>query len=334
MGMMSVSRPVLAVLDVLPETSRAALAESFPGHELVHVTESTEDERRRVIADAEAALVMWSAVEASVFEAGRHCRVVQKLGVGVDKIDLDAASRCGIPVLRAAGINSDAVAEMTMLLILAVARDLGRAVDETRQGGFPKEEVRARAFQLTGKTAGLVGFGHIGRAVARRLAAFGVTVLYHDVMRASVDDERACAVTYAELGDLTARSDIVSLHLPATADNRGLVGSAFLAGMKQGAMLVNTARGTLVDDDALAAAIASGHLLGAGLDVTSVEPLPRTSPLWDLERVVVTPHIGGAVANNFPRVAARAAHNVAAVLGGRRSDVALGDVACWPSPSM
>lgn len=321
--------PLVALLDVMPERSRDVLAARFePDFRLRFATTGTPEEQHALAAGATVLLTMWGSVDADLIAAAKGCRLIQKLGVGTDKIDLVAAERQGVAVLKAAGINADAVAEHAVLLTLSVSRRLLWAVAETREGRFQKEPLRASTFQLVGRTVGLVGLGYIGRAVARRFAGFGVEVVYHDPRRLPPEDERELGVRYLPLDELLAGSDVLSLHLPSTPETLGMVDDAFLARTKPGVILINTARGTLVNEDALARAIADGRVLGAGLDVTAVEPLPRTSPLWGLDQVVVTPHQGGAVADNFPRVADRAYRNAQAVLSG--TNPGGDDIVVWP----
>lgn len=323
------ARPVVAAVDVLPAHSRDVVNERFgDGFEVVHADRGDVGCRVEIARHATVILAGWTAVEAAVIEAATHCRVIQKLGVGVDKIDVAAARRRGIPVLCAAGINADAVAEMTVLLMLAVVRRLRWASEELRAGRFQKEALRVSTFQLTGRTAGLVGAGHIGRAVARRLAPFDVRVVYFDVRRLPAEMERALGVSYRPLDELVATSDIVSLHLPSTPETRGMFNADLFAKMKHGTVFINTARGALVDESALIDAVRRGTVLGAGLDVTAEEPLPPTSPLLRLENVLVTPHMAGVVADNFPRVIDHAYRNVMAVLGG--AAVPADDIVFWP----
>lgn len=310
-------RPIVAVLDAMPTRSRAVISDVFGvDFDVVFVTEDSDDAKRVAATGATVLLTMWGAVDAATVEAARGARLIQKLGVGTDKIDVPAATAAGMTVLKAAGINADAVAELTILLTLAVGRALPKAMAAARAGVLAKEELRAESYQLLGKTVGLLGLGHIGQAVARRFAGFGVEIVYHDVNRAGPDAERDCAVRYVTKDELVATADVISLHLPSTPDTEQIVDEAFLKAAKPGLILVNTARGSLVDERALAAAIASGHVLGAGLDVTAEEPLAPGSPLLDSDRVVLTPHVGGAVANNFPRVIARAHANARAILDG------------------
>jgi phosphoglycerate dehydrogenase-like enzyme len=322
-------KPTVAVLDPMPPASRRVIDDIFGGDfNLVQVDDDSPAAKQRAAAGATVLLTMWGAVDAATIAAAPQARVIQKLGVGTDKIDTAAAGRRGIAVLKAAGVNADAVAELTVLLTLAVGRNLGRAMAAAKTGRVEKETLRAESFQLLGKTVGLLGFGHIGLAVARRLSGFGVTLIYHDLRRASPETEAAVPIRYAAADEVIATSDVISLHLPSTPATDNLIGEDVLARVKPGLILVNTARGSLVDERALAKAIADGRVLGAGLDVTAEEPLPVTSALHGLDRVVLTPHVGGAVANNFPRVIRHAYDNVQAVLGG--GQVAAADIVTWP----
>lgn len=318
-------RPIVAVLDAMPEASRAVISEIFGvDFDVAFVADNTAEAKRATAAGATVLLTMWGAVDAATIEAARGAKLIQKLGVGTDKIDVAAAEAAGITVLKAAGINADAVAELTLLLTLAVGRSLPNAMAAARAGVLAKEDLRAESYQLLGKTVGLLGLGHIGQAVARRFAGFGVELVYHDVRRAPEDVERDCGIRYVDKDELVAVSDVISLHLPSTPSTDRIVDDAFLKAARPGLILINTARGSLVDEQALADAITEGRVLGAGLDVTADEPINPESPLLGLARVVLTPHVGGAVANNFPRVIGRAHDNARAVLDG--GDIAPGDV--------
>jgi phosphoglycerate dehydrogenase-like enzyme len=322
-------QPTVAVLDCMPAASHRVITDIFGrDFRITRADDDSVEAKRRVAADATVLLTMWGAVDASTIAAASNARVIQKLGVGTDKIDTDAARNRGIIVLKAAGVNADAVAELTVLLMLAVGRHLGKAMAASHSGQVEKEALRAESFQLLGKTVGLLGLGNIGQAVARRLAGFGVTLIYYDLFRASPETEAAIPIRYAAAEEVITTSDVISLHLPSTPTTHNLIDDTLLARVKPGLILVNTARGSLIDERALAEAIAHGRVLGAGLDVTAEEPLPVTSALHGLERVVLTPHVGGAVANNFPRVIKHAYENVQAVLAGRA--VAPADIVAWP----
>jgi phosphoglycerate dehydrogenase-like enzyme len=324
-----VTKPLVAVLDAMPPASRHVISTFFePDFRVLFVDDDSARAKREAAAEATVLLTMWGAVDADTIAAAPHVRLIQKLGVGTDKIDISQAERHKIVVLKAAGINADAVAEVAVLLTLAVGRNLPKASAAARTGLIAKESLRAESFQLLGKTVGLIGLGHIGQAVARRLVPFGVRLIYHDLRRAPDSVEAECHTRYVEFDDLVSTSDVISLHLPSTSATDKIINAELLRRTRPGLIVVNTARGSLIDEDALAEAIRDGRVLGAGLDVTATEPLAADSPLLDLDRVVLTPHIGGAVANNFPRVIDRAYRNAHAVLGG--GDVEHGDVVVWP----
>jgi phosphoglycerate dehydrogenase-like enzyme len=325
--MTGTNKPVVAVLDIMPQMSRDVISQVFGGEYDVTFAESDSAEaKQEAAADATVLLTMWGAVDADTIAAAPKVRLIQKLGVGTDKIDAAEAQRRGIAVLKAAGINAEAVGELAVLLALAVGRNLSKATAAARAGKAIKEELRADSFQLLGKTVGLVGFGNIGRATATRFAGFGVELIYHDPYRAEPAIEQAMSARYVEFDELLSSADVISLHVPAS-DSYVLDAKAFSI-IKPGAIVINTARGSLIDETALIEAITSGRVLGAGLDVTETEPLQPGSPLLDIDRIVLTPHVGGAVANNFPRVIQRAHDNTQAILHG--GDIRPADVVVHP----
>ncbi len=226
-------------------------------------------------------------IDAAALAAADALQVIARYGVGTDNVDLAAAQARGIIVTNTPGANAGAVAELAVGLMLLLARPILSAAAETRAGGWP----RTSGLSLGGKTVGLVGFGAIGRAVARLLSGFDCRLLTCDPW---CDFEQAASlgVAVAELDALLAVSDFVSLHAPVTAQTRGMVDTAFLSRMKRGAALVNTARGELVDEAALYEALASGRLRGAALDAFAAEPPGANHPLLSLPNVIATPHMG------------------------------------------
>ncbi len=227
------------------------------------------------------------AIDAEALAAADSLRIIARYGVGTNNVDLAAAQARGIVVTNTPGANAGAVAELTVALLLLLARPIISAAAATRAGGWP----RTAGLSLAGKTVGLVGFGAIGRAVARLLAGFECRLLAADPW-CDVDLAAQLAVTPVELDDLLAASDFVSLHAPVMPETRGMVDAAFLGRMKPGASLVNTARGELVDEKALYEALAAGHLRGAALDAFAVEPPGADNPLLGLPNVIATPHMG------------------------------------------
>jgi D-3-phosphoglycerate dehydrogenase len=243
------------------------------------------------VADADA-LVVRSAtqVDAEVLTAGRNLKVVGRAGIGLDNVDVAAATRLGVMVVNAPQSNVISAAEHTVALILAQARNIPQADAALREGRW--ERSRFQGAELYGKTLGIVGLGRVGALVAQRLNAFGMRVIAYDPY-VSRDRAAQMGVELASLVEVLTRADVVTVHLPKTPETTGLIGERELAAMHPGARLVNTARGGLVDETALAKAVESGHLGGAALDVFSEEPTTH-SPLFQLDRVVVTPHLGAS----------------------------------------
>lgn len=306
----------LAVLDMFHPQIKAAIKSAVPSDWAVRfVEENSLTARAALIRDADVVFVMAAPMPKELLAEAAKLRLIQKLGAGLDKIDLDFCRAQGIGVARLQAGNSVPVAEHTILLMLATYRQLPQLDHQTRTGKWDKENARGTHRSLQHKTIGLVGFGAIGKEVAKRLRAFNVNILYYDPMRAAVDIERSLGVTYAELDTLLRRADIVSLHLPLLTQTRNIIDAKRIAAMKAGAVLINCARGGLVDEAALAEALRAGRLFGAGIDAFSQEP-PVGNPLLALDNTVVTPHLAGATLDNFYGVIARSVDNVKAVLCG------------------
>lgn len=227
-------------------------------------------------------------IDRAALEKADCLKVICRYGVGYDNVDLAAAAEKGIVVTNTPGANSASVAELALALMLALARQVPEADKAVHQGKFP----RLNGVSIEGKTVGILGLGAIGKQLARRLAGFDCQLLAYD----PVPDHEFCRQYKVELIDsvdaILPRADFVSLHLPLLPETRGLVNTSFLAKMKKGAYLVNTARGEVVDEQALLMALQSGHLKGAGLDAFVVEPPPADHPLLALPQVIATPHLG------------------------------------------
>jgi D-3-phosphoglycerate dehydrogenase len=251
-----------------------------------------------------------------VMDAAPDLRVIAKHGAGVDSVDLAAATSRGIEVMIAGDANAPAVAEHTIGLILALGKDIATLGARTAAGHWDRDTYAGR--EIAGRVLGLVGFGRIARRVAVTAAALGMKVIALPHHPGTVDP--ALAQEAASLGALLAQADIVSLHVPLTPATTGMIDAAALAAMKPGALLINTARGALVDEAALLAALASGHLGGAGLDTLAQEPPQPGHPLLSAPRVIVTPHIAASTGASLTRMGVVAARNIAAVLTGRPLD--------------
>lgn len=254
------------------------------------------------------AIVAHDPLTADVLERASELTAIVRSGVGYDAVDVDAATRLGIQVSNLPGINSNAVAEYTIGLLLAAARRLVESATGVSGGEWP----RRGGHELRGATLGLVGFGPAARAVAPLAKAFGMTVL----CTTNHPDESIVDVHFVDLPRLLRESDYVSLHTALTPRTHHLVDAAALALMKPSAILVNTARGALVDEEALADAVATGRLAGAALDVVATEPLPAGSPLRGIDGITVYSHLAGQTAQARRATALAAAHELLAALRG------------------
>jgi D-3-phosphoglycerate dehydrogenase len=262
---------------------------------------------QQALADA-AAWILRSGtqVTAELLDAAPQLKVIGRAGVGVDNIDLEAATRRGVLVLNTPGGNAVSVAEHTFALLLALARRVPAASESTRRGEWRKKEFSG--YELKGKTLGLVGLGRVGQEVARRARAFEMTVVAHDPY-AAAPVARDLGVELTDLETLLAQADFLSLHAALTPETHGLLNRERLARCRRGVYVVNAARGELIDEAALAEALQSGRVAGAALDVFASEP-PRESPLLNLPNVVATPHIGGSTAEAQEEVGWRIAQQV------------------------
>jgi len=287
--------------------------EAIPGLSISICPESDVALLGRLLSEVD---VLWHVLKpctAEMIAAAPRLKLIQKIGVGVNTIALEAAKARGIPVCNLPGTNSQAVAELALLLMLACLRKLPRYDAMTRDGSAWRADpgMQDGLGELSGRTVGLVGYGAIPQALAPVLRALGCRVLY--TARSARPDAMA---EFRPLEALLAESDIVSLHIPETPETRDLIGAAALGQMKPGAILVNTARGGLVDQAALAAALRSGQLAAAGLDVFAHEPADPSDPIFALENVVVTPHIGWLTGGTFARSFSIAAENCRRVAAG------------------
>lgn len=265
------------------------------------------EELRAHAREAEALLTMVSdRIDGELLDAAPKLRAIANFAVGTDNIDLDAAAARGIPVGNTPDVLTDATADLAFALILALARGIVSGAETVRAGEWRTwEPAGDLGTDLAGATLGIVGRGRIGEAVARRAAGFGMDVVH---------SSRSSGLP---LGELLEQADVVSLHTPLTRDTRHLIDARAFARMKPTALLVNTARGGIVDQEALREALLAGRIAGAGLDVTEPEPLPGDHPLLDAPNVIVVPHLGSATRRTRAKMAEMAVENLLAALDGR-----------------
>lgn len=280
-------------------------AKGFEVHWLNRPDEQLSDEELLGLLEGVEIYIVGNApVRRRVMEASPQLRLICKYGVGVDNIDLAAAAERGIQVRNAAGANAISVAEMTLGMLLSLTRRLKEAERTVREGGWRVTV----GHELYGRTLGIIGLGNIGKQVATRARAFGMRVISRDIVEYP-DFCRQHQVEAVELDDLLARSDVVTLHVPLTPLTRHMISDPQFARLKPGALLLDTARGGVVDEAALCRALASGRLAGAGVDVFEREPLGE-SPLRSLEQVILTPHVAGITYEAAQRIAEQTLANV------------------------
>jgi D-3-phosphoglycerate dehydrogenase len=299
----------------LSNYDEAAVRALFAGRHEVEVVTVPDPPDQQAVFDAcqDAHLVIADRrhkhrVDRRVLENMRSCLLIQQPAVGFDSIDHRAAAELGIPVANAAGYNKEAVADLTLLMILALIRRAGEADRGMRSGGWP----RLVGHELGALTVGIVGLGNVGAAVARRALAFGARVIYTEVD----PNRRVEGAEPRQLDALLAEADVVCLHVPLDVDTRALIDARALAKMKRGSYLINACRGAVVDEPALIEALRSGHLAGAGLDVFENEPLPLDSPLRSMDNVFLSPHSGGATFEAEARVLEVIGDNLRRALDG------------------
>jgi D-3-phosphoglycerate dehydrogenase len=309
------SRTLIAVTDSpFPSLDPAIAALKRVDPELRMAKSASANDILAVARDADAVLVTYAKLPGELLNKLRRCKVIGRFGLGVDNIDIPAAAQLGITVTYVPDYCLREVSDHAMALLLALARKIlfsNRLVQSGRWEVSPIVPLR----RLEGQVLGLVGFGNIPRALAPKAKAFGLRVITHDPY-VSADVVKALGVESTSFEDLLGRSDFVSIHAPLMPATRGLMNAATFARMKKGAFLVNTARGPLVDETALVAALDNAHLAGAALDVVTVEPLAGDSALLGRDNVILTPHTAFYSVEALEELQSKCASDVARVLSG------------------
>ncbi|MBA4267996.1 MAG: 3-phosphoglycerate dehydrogenase [Methylobacterium sp.] len=287
-----------------------------PGFVLTHGTARGDEHMKEIIAEADYAISGQVAVSGDVLRAGKKLKLLHKWGVGYDNIDIATARELGVKVARTTGSNALPVAEFALGLMISALRYIGYGHAELKKGHWSTGHLPGDTFMLSGKTVGLIGFGAIGQNVARLLRGFGCTILYSKRQPLTAEEEAALGVRHATLDEILAQADIVSLHCPLTPETTNLIGREAFAKMKKTAVLINVARGGVVDESALVIALRDRVIAGAAMDVYAIEPLPADSELLTLDNLVVTPHLAAMAADNFAPTVSRMFANIAHVSRG------------------
>ena len=294
-----------AGIDLLAEQSALVKLPSY----------SPEAEVLEAARDVDAILARTCVISAPIIRAAPRLKIVSRHGVGHDNVDIDACTRHGIAVSITEGSNAESVSEHAFTCMLAVANRLIPAHAATRAGQWERDKMTG--LELHGKTMGIFGLGRIGARTAKHARAFDMEVLACDPY-ISQKEARSVGATLVEPGTLLRRADFISIHVPLTAETRHLIGSQELERMKSTAILVNTSRGGIIDEEALYQTLAAGHLYGAALDVFEEEPVRPDYPLLQLDNLVCSPHVAGVTAESMVRTSVAAAKNILHVLRGEK----------------
>ncbi len=274
------------------ETLRELLPESQFELEAVDTPEAYD-----AMTDAEIMILRIFKAPAEVIERNKNLKMILRWGAGYDSVDIQAAGERGILVTNTPGANAGAVAELAVMLMLAVGRKHLCHHESLRQGEWSKNTFLNSSYSLNNKIVGIIGAGNIGRQVAKRVQAFGAKTQYYDEFKLTPAMETEFSLPYVTFEELIKTSDIITLHIPLTDQTKHIIGAKELERMKPGAIVINTARGGLVDDCALAAAVRDGRRRGAGLDGVEREPLSPDDELLQDPTIIVTPHVGGGTAD-------------------------------------
>ncbi|MFV0296171.1 MAG: 2-hydroxyacid dehydrogenase [Hyphomicrobiaceae bacterium] len=288
------------VLLVPPSEATGELARQLaPSHIDLVLAQPGTDAYQQALADTEFMICYPNVkMEEAFYKAAPKVRLVQLLSAGYDAVDIEAARRHKVPVANNGGANAISVAEHAVMLMLTVARRVVWQHASVSGGRWRGNGPPPAMYELYDKTLGIIGLGNIGKKVARRAQAFGMKIEYYDIKRLTEDEEDALGVKFRLLRELLRRSDFISLHVPLNASTKHMIGEAELALLKPTAILVNTARGPVIDERALTKALEKKSFFGAGLDVFNEEPPPSNNPLFKLDNVVLTAHVAGPTSDN------------------------------------
>ena len=302
------------------ELRQVVADKALPGMDVVTApADMDDDEKVDLVRDADFIMLFPGKISDRVLQAAPKCKLIQLLSAGYDEINLLLAEDLGIAVANNGGANRVAVAEHTIMLMLATHRRMMWYANNVKAGRWKKEQDRKiDVFELEGKTLGIIGMGNIGRQVARRAAAFDLELQYYDKYHPLTPvEEETMGIKAVPMDTLLETSDIVSTHVPLTRETYGMIGKRELELMKPTGVVINTSRGGVIDETALAEALISGTISAAGLDVMEHEPPDPNDPLLQIENLIITPHTAGPTLESIPKRAANAFENIQHVWSGQ-----------------
>lgn len=306
-------KEVVALVGSYDENARKTLSEGLSDFDMLEIGSAGE---YATMASAHYMILRTLKIDRGTIWTMPNLKLIQRWGVGFDSVDIAAAGEAGVQVAITSGVNALPVAEYAILLMLAVYRNLLTVDGNVRSGTWKDDGLVNRSYVIDGKQLGLIGLGAIGRTVARKALGMGAKAVYYDMARLAENEERELGIEFRPFEELVASSDIVSLHLPLNNGTRNLIDASVLAKMKRTAILVNTARGGIVNEADLYRALRDGVILGAGIDVFEQEPVARDNPLLTLANVVTSCHFAGNTADNSVNMALRCVENIRRVRDG------------------
>ena len=302
------------------ELRQVVADKALPGMDVVTApADMDDDEKIELVRDADFIMLFPGKISDRVLQAATKCKLIQLLSAGYDEMNLPLAEDLGIAVANNGGANRVAVAEHTLMLMLATHRRMMFYANNVKAGRWKQEQDRKiDVFELEGKTLGLIGMGNIGRQVARRAAAFEMELQYYDKYHPLTPvEEETMGIKAVDMDTLLQTSDVVSTHVPLTRETYGMIGKRELELMKPTGVVINTSRGGVIEETALAEALISGTIAAAGLDVMEHEPPDPNDPLLQIENLVITPHTAGPTLESIPKRAANAFENIQHVWSGQ-----------------
>ena len=302
------------------ELRQVVADKALPGMDVVTApADMDDDEKIELVRDADFIMLFPGKISDRVLQAATKCKLIQLLSAGYDEMNLPLAEDLGIAVANNGGANRVAVAEHTLMLMLATHRRMMFYANNVKAGAWKQEQDRKiDVFELEGKTLGLIGMGNIGREVARRAAAFDMELQYYDKYHPLTPiEEETMGIKAVDMDTLLQTSDVVSTHVPLTRETYGMIGKRELELMKPTGVVINTSRGGVIEETALAEALISGTIAAAGLDVMEHEPPNPNDPLLQIENLVITPHTAGPTLESIPKRAANGFENIQHVWSGQ-----------------
>lgn len=297
----------VAIVGPVDALGKKRIREQLPSSFLVKEISSQEDYGQ--LADVEYVILRILKMDSDAIAQAPKLKLIQRWGAGYDTVDIETAGKKGIKVAIAGGINSIPVSEFAVMLMLAVSRNLTTINQRVKKGIWSNDELIARSYTIRGKMIGLIGLGNIGRQVAQKVLAFGARVCYYDPYRLTEETELSLGIQYMDFDQLVEQADIISVHVPLTDTTRNMIHAGVIARMKHNAIIINTARGGIINEADLYQALLSGKLLGAGLDVFETAG-SSDNPLMTLDNVVVSSHLAGNTADNSIFMADRCVENI------------------------